>query len=221
MYAAFADLPLMGVVGNHEGCDTYAAASEIINSQNMGELFRKYFPYRYPDKNHFYYSFDYGPVHFAIIDTWSNQGVPVEQQTINNQQASWLKQDLKASKKPWKIVMLHTPIWQCVEGIPAMQAQLTPLLKAGGVHLVLQGHYHYYSHAQTEGPYEGMTYLTLGGGGARLNPEATCVHEDNKKWPPFAVSAFHFARFDISGDTMTVTVIGIDGTVIETFQITN
>ena len=115
--------------------------------------------------------------------------------------------------------MLHTPIWQCIQGIPAMQAQLTPILKEGGVRLVLQGHYHYYSHAQTDGPYAGMTYLTLGGGGAPLDPAGPCDPEVNKVWPPFVASEFHFARFDISGNTMTVTVIGIDGTVIETFQI--
>jgi hypothetical protein len=221
MHTAFASFPFMGVVGNHEGFDAYAAPSEISNDQNIGELFRKYYPYRYPDKNHFYYSFDYGPVHFSIIDTWSYQGVPVDEQTIDNQQESWLKRDLKASKKPWKIVMLHTPIWQCSEGIPTMQAQLTPILKQGGVHLVLQGHHHYYSHAETEGEYAGMTYLTLGGGGAKLEPEKQCVSETNKKWPPFAAFEFHFARFDISGDTITVTVIGTDGSVIETFQVTN
>jgi hypothetical protein len=217
----FSSLPFMGVLGNHEGFDAYTVQSVVTNYQNIGELFRKYYPYRYPDKNHFYYSFDYGPVHFAVIDTWSYQGASSEQQTIDDVQANWLKRDLAASRKPWKIAMLHTPIWQCTRGVPAMQAQLTPLLKDGGVHLVLQGHQHYYSHAETEGPYEGMTYLTLGGGGARLNPEATCVREDNKKWPPFAASVFHFARFDISGNTLTATVIGTDGTIIETFQITN
>jgi hypothetical protein len=221
MSTTFSSLPFMGVLGNHEGFDAYTVQSVVTNYQNIGELFRKYYPYRYPDKNHFYYSFDYGPVHFAIIDTWSYQGASSEQQTIDDAQANWLTRDLRASRKPWKIAMLHTPIWQCTRGVPAMQAQLTPLLKDGGVHLVLQGHQHYYSHAETEGPYEGMTFLTLGGGGARLNPEATCVREDNKKWPPFAVSAFHFARFDISGNAMTVTVIDVDGTVVESFQITN
>jgi hypothetical protein len=118
--------------------------------------------------------------------------------------------------------MLHTPIWDCLEGDEAMQAQLTPILKQGGVPLVLQGHHHHYSHAETEGEYAGITYLTLGGGGARLVPEAPCVPETNKKWPPFAVfEEFHFARFDISGNTMTVTVIDKDGKEIERFQITN
>ena len=221
MYETFANLPFMGVLGNHEGYNAYTAKATVFNHQNVGELFRKYYPYHYPDKNHFYHSFDYGPVHFAIIDTWSYKNSSSDRQTIDKAQEKWLKQDLKNSGKPWKIAMLHTPIWECRQGDANMQAQLTPLLKDGGVHLVLQGHHHYYSHAETEGPYAGMTFLTLGGGGAKLDPEEPCVPEPNKKWPPFSVSEFHFARFEISGNTMTVTVIDKDNKEIEKFDITN
>jgi acid phosphatase type 7 len=221
MHSTFASLPFMGVLGNHEGYDAYAAQRTVMNYENIGELFRKYYPYRYPNNNRFYHSFDYGPVHFVIIDTWSYQGASNDNQTIDDVQANWLKRDLRASKKPWKIAMLHTPVWQCLRGNPAMQAQLTPILKDGGVHLVLQGHQHYYSRAETEGPYAGMTWLVLGGGGATINPEQACVPETNKTWPPVAAFKFHFARFDVSGNTMTVTVIDKDGTILDTFQITN
>jgi hypothetical protein len=221
MHSVFANLPLMGVLGNHEGYDAYVAKKTVLNYENMGELFRKYYPYQYPNNNRFYYSFDYGPVHFVVIDTWSYLGASSEQQSIDNVQANWLKRDLEASRKPWKIAMLHTPIWQCLQGLPAMQAQLTPILKDGGVQLVLQGHQHYYSHAETEAPYAGMTWLVLGGGGAPIIAEKECVQEANKIWSPFAAFKFHFARFDVSGSTMAVTVIDNDGAIIETFQITN
>ena len=224
MRDTFASLPLMGVLGNHEGYDAYAEPKVVMNYENIGSIFRKYYPYKYPRNNRFYHSFDYGPVHFVIIDTWSYQGATNTQQTIDNAQVNWLKQDLKASRKPWKIAMLHTPIWECLQGVPAMQDQLTPILKAGGVHLVLQGHHHYYSRAQTDGPYTGMTYITLGGGGAALDNQMACVQETNKVWPTFPVwQAFHFARFDISGNTLTGTVIdpSAPSTPIDTFQITN
>jgi hypothetical protein len=221
IYAAFANFPFMGVLGNHEGFDSYVAKAEVSNYQNTGELFRKYYPYIYPNNNRFYYSFDYGPIHFVIIDTWSYEGASDTQQAIDNAQANWLKQNLKASKKPWKIAMLHTPIWQCTQGIEALQTQLTPILKAGGVHLVFQGHHHYYSRAETEGPYTGMTFLTLGGGGAHIDAPEACVPETNKVWPPVAAFTFHFARFDISGNVLTGTVIDSSGNVIDTFQVTN
>ncbi len=220
MHTTFAHLPLMGVLGNHEGYDAYTANETIMNHQNIGELFRKYYPYQYPNKDRFYYSFDYGPVHFVVIDTWSYQSESNDQQTIGKDHEKWLKQDLKASKKPWKIAMLHTPIWDCRVGKDPMKAQLTPILKQGGVHLILQGHVHYYSHVETEGEYAGMTFLTLGGGGARLESEEECVPQPNKKLL-FVAIKFHFARFDISGNTMTVTVIDNDGEEVERFQITN
>ena len=219
--ATFSDLPLMGALGDHEGFDPYAEKATVMNYENMGELFRKYYPYPYPNGKRFYYSFDYGPVHFVIIDTSSYQGASGERQTIDRSQLAWLKQNLLGSKKPWKIAMLHAPLWACTQGNAAQQAQLTPVLKNGGVRLVLQGHSHYYSRAETEGPYAGMAFLTLGGGGARLDPEAPCVREPNKKWPPFTVfNKFHFARFDISGNTMTVRVIDQDGKELEKFDLT-
>ena len=224
MHNTFANLPFMGVLGNHEGYDANANGDQKneLNYENIGELFRKYYPYQYPKQNRFYHSFDYGPVHFVIIDTWSYQGASNTQQTIDTAQVNWLKQDLKASRKPWKIAMLHTPIWECLQGVAAMQDQLTPILKEGGVHLVLQGHHHYYSRAETEGPYAGMTYVTLGGGGAALGDEEVCVQETNKVWPTVAIwKTFHFARFDIAGDTLTGTVIDPSGNTIDTFQVTN
>jgi hypothetical protein len=71
------------------------------------------------------------------------------------------------------------------------------------------------------GEYSGMTYLTLGGGGAGLEHPEPRVPETDKKWPPFAAFKFYFARFDITGNSMTVHVIANDGTEIENFQITN
>lgn len=204
----------MGVLGNHEGYDAYARRETVFNFQNLGELFRKYYPYKYANNKRFYHSFDYGPVHFVVIDTWS-----YKDQIIDTQQANWLQHDLKTSKKPWKVAMIHTPIWDCLAGNTAIQNQLTPILKAGGVQLVLQGHQHYYSHVT----YNDMTYLVLGGGGATLLDPATttCVEEANKTIVKTAF-VYHFARFDVLGDTMTVSVINSDGGAVEPpFTITN
>ena len=43
------------------------------------------------------YSFDYGPVHFVVLNTESK----VKDQT------EWLRKDLASTDKPWKIVALH------------------------------------------------------------------------------------------------------------------
>jgi hypothetical protein len=215
MYHTFASLPLMGVLGNHEGYDAYIAKADVPNYQNMGDLFRKYYPYDYPKEDRFYYSFNYGPVHFAAIDSWSYPDAETTQ-SIGPAQVSWLKQNLRASKKPWKVIMLHTPVWDCSFPPTDLQTQLTPIIESAGVHLVLQGHMHHYSHVKmpTSTPGKNITFLTLGGGGAPLIP-ATCTQ-------PYVVTAEstnHFARFDVNGDTMTVTVIRPDGSIVETFTV--
>jgi hypothetical protein len=218
--STFAQLPLMGALGNHEGFDAYTAVAETSNYQNTGELFRKYYPYMYPNSRRFYYSFDYGPVHFAVVDTWSYQGASDNQQTIDAVQLNWLKQNLRASRKPWKVLMLHTPIYDCAFPTPLqMQQQLLPIIESTGVQLVLQGHMHYYSHLDvptSSPPTRNVTYLTLGGGGAHL-VDTNCTPS------PYLVMAEkinHFARFDVNGNTMAVTVIRPDNSTVETFTIT-
>jgi 3',5'-cyclic AMP phosphodiesterase CpdA len=46
-----------------------------------------------------WYSFDWGPVHVAVLDT----------QVMLETQAEWLREDLDATDLPWKIVSLHKP----------------------------------------------------------------------------------------------------------------
>ncbi len=84
-------LPILGCVGNHE---LYSTTSE---QEKGGKLFRKYWPNPLlPDPEHFYYSFDYGPVHIAVLDT------ATAEYKEGSAQWNWLQQDLANSKKPWK-----------------------------------------------------------------------------------------------------------------------
>ncbi|MBF0550487.1 MAG: metallophosphoesterase family protein [Deltaproteobacteria bacterium] len=190
----FTMLQMMGPLGNHEG---YPGSSFHLDLVNIGLLFYKYFPYSFyvqPIQHdrpvHFYYSFGYGPAHFAMLDTWSySKGMP------DSTQLSWLQQDLTSSK-PWKIVTLHTPIIDCCSSQPDLAAAVTPLLKAGGVQMVIQGHRHYYSRVTQNG----IVYLTLGGGGAKLTPA-------NKILPDaIGIEAFHYAKISLKDNTAAVSV---------------
>ncbi|MBF0552377.1 MAG: metallophosphoesterase family protein, partial [Deltaproteobacteria bacterium] len=205
-------LPWLTVLGNHEG---YMGPDLFVDAAHFGDVFRKYFPYdRYLDPRHFYYSTDYGPAHFAIVDTWTydpaiwNSSNP----KIDAAQLDWLKQDLQASSKPWKIVSLHYPIWDCQTDNEEIQIQLCPIIEKSGIKLVIQGHNHYYCRSEVNG----VTYLTLGGGGAELdNPTPVRPLSYVKTYK----EAHHFARCDIKGNTMAVTVIDDTGAVIDSFTI--
>ncbi|HEY3277460.1 MAG TPA: metallophosphoesterase family protein [Syntrophorhabdaceae bacterium] len=216
---SLAGLPLIGALGSREGHSRPAGDSRLLR-QNMGQYFRKYFPYpMYKLANRYFYSFDYGPVHVAVLDTWTypgntGDGIP------DARQREWLKDDLKVSKKPWKVVLIHTPLRDCSFESRELQDVLLPIIEspATDVRLVLQGRQSYYSHVQkTNGAY-GITYLTLGGGSVPSSGAVSC----SAPFAPFLVKAEagrHFVRFDVSGTTMTVRVMKSDGSVIETFSL--
>ena len=55
-----ANMPIMGAIGNHETTGTGVT------------IFRKYWPYPYYNASRYYYSFDYGPVHFTVVDQYTS-----------------------------------------------------------------------------------------------------------------------------------------------------
>ncbi|MFH1683686.1 MAG: metallophosphoesterase family protein [Candidatus Margulisiibacteriota bacterium] len=205
-----AQLPVMAALGNHEG---YARNFE--HEDEPGLLARKYWPYTYYEKSgESYYSFDYGPAHFTVIDQYSNnQSYTIE----GSAQYSWIEADLAATAKPWKFVVFHEPAWTAStqEGYhgnnTTIQQELCPVFVRNGVKVVIQGHQHFYSRVS---PPDGIQYLTLGGGGAALNPPDTSA-----PYLTASAQAFHFARFDINGDVLTVSVLDQNGALLDQFSL--
>ena len=184
-------MPVMGSRGNHE---------------DSGVLLRKYWPYDYQDGSGCYYSFDYGPVHVSVVDQYVSY-------TPGSKQYDWLESDLATTQKLWKFVVLHEPAWSAAGGHDNnvdTQQYLCPLFEQYGVEVVQAGHNHYYARCVVNG----VQYITTGGGGAPLygpDPGAQNVVMTGKR--------LHFIRYEISGRRMTVTVIGNDGSVIESFEV--
>lgn len=98
-------IPIAPVMGNHE---TYNRAWE------------RQLPYTYlhdfmpPDNGstrfpRYYYSFDYGPVHFIVLNTQWEELDPTRP-GILDEQRDWLLRDAAASHQPWKIVLMHKDI---------------------------------------------------------------------------------------------------------------
>jgi len=189
MHAFQAEVPIVGARGNHEG---------------SGTVFSKYFPEPYSAG--FYWSFDYGPVHVAVVDQYTNYAA-------NSTQYNWLAADLAASNKLWKFVVLHEPGWSSDGGHgnnSTVQTVLQPLFKQYGVQLVIGGHNHYYARAVVEN----VQHLTLGGGGAPLYTPAS--------GQPYIVKtdkSLHHAEIDINGGNLVFTARRSDGTVIESFTL--
>jgi len=182
-------LPYVAAIGNHEG---------------QGQLFKKYFPYPMFVSSRYYYSFDYGPAHFTVIDQFTSYDE-------GSLQYVWLVNDLATSDKHWKFILLHEPGWTAGGGHSnngKVQQLVQPLCETFGVQFVLAGHNHYYAHAVVNG----VNHITTGGGGAPLytpNPSHDSIVIVSK--------TNHYCRIDIDGDTLTFTATDKDGKLIESF----
>ena len=90
-----------------------------------------------------YYSFDWGDIHFATIDT------NLLLSDSSTRMLEWLENDLRNSRKFWKIVFLHHapyPTGHHLGDVLCAQtrALVNPIVERYGVHLVLGGHEHGY-----------------------------------------------------------------------------
>ncbi|MGD0883744.1 MAG: metallophosphoesterase family protein [Thermodesulfovibrionales bacterium] len=215
-----ANSPINGVKGNHENTNGYST------------YYPKYYPFPYQSLtaksgstgvdlpySNYWWSFDYGPVHFTIIDQYSNDPVTgkLSYSVPSSAQTQWIINDLTAASAnpntPWKIVMYHEPAWTGGDHTDNVTTQqyLDPLIRQYGVDLVLAGHSHNYvrtgvwNSAQQNGDSIVMNvpYITSGGGGAPLGG----VNLTNKSsWTHVIVADndFNYSTFNVNGKTLTM-----------------
>jgi hypothetical protein len=186
-----ATVPYQSCIGNHEG---------------SGVLFVKYFPYPFVAAR--YWSFDYGPAHFAIVDQYTSYGP-------GSAQLNWLQNDLASTNKPWKFICLHEPGWSAGgghENNTSVQNYIQPLCIQYGVQILFAGHNHYYARAVVNN----IQHITTGGGGAPL-------YQPNLNYPYIVAgaSAYHFCKIEINNETLHFTAIKSSGEIIDTFSIVN
>jgi hypothetical protein len=183
-------VPIMGCRGNHEG---------------GGPIYGKYYPYPYVAG--FYWSFDYGPVHVAILDQYTAY-------TPGSAQYAWLTNDLATTVKPWKFLVFHEPGWSAGGNgnNSTVQTHLQPVCKTYNVPIVFAGHDHLYAQCAVNG----VQHLTVGGGGAPL-------HSVGTGYPNVVVaeSTYHHAEITLNGRVLSGQVLRTNGSVLDTFTITN
>jgi hypothetical protein len=186
--AMLANLPYQSAMGNHEG---------------TGRLFEDYFPYPFVAGR--YWSFDYGPAHFAIVDQYTpyNSG---------SAQHTWLDNDLAATDRPWKFVCLHEPGWSAGGHSNSVYVQnyIQPLLETHDVSILFAGHNHYYARAIKNG----VQHVTTGGGGAPL-------YTPDPEYPNVVAAerAHHFCEVEIDGPSLSFRAVTPAGAVIDSFVV--
>lgn len=100
----------------------------------------------------YYYSYDYGPVHFIVLNTQMlelNEFAP----NLLQEQLNWLKQDVHNQQKPWQIVLMHKDVLAYDEyqqgtkqagGISDVGHAFMKTFEELRIDLVLTGHMHTY-----------------------------------------------------------------------------
>lgn len=138
---SFANYPVWPVYGNHD--DRRRAYFPIFSLPTKGEAGGV------ASGTEHYYAFDYGLVHFVVLDSQDSSLAP------DADMALWLEKDLKANSLPWTVVLFHHPPytkgshdsdhWQDSWGrLVQMRENFLPILENHGVDLVLSGHSHVY-----------------------------------------------------------------------------
>ena len=153
--------------------------------------------------NEIWYSFDYGPCHFIVLDNY-------EPWTVQSLQYKWLEEDLSSTEKPFKVVCFHEPLYCSGGHNPRadIRSVWEPLFNQYHVDLVVQSHCHYY---QRTHPINGTIYVVTGGAGAPLYTptDAWFVNLSNK--------SYHYCMLKVSLDAKEIGYIVKDteGNVID------
>jgi hypothetical protein len=146
--------------------------------------------------NEKWYSYDWGRIHFAALDTEADYATQVR----------WLDEDLAATAAPWKIVYFHKPPYSSGShgSDSALRGALAPVLAKHGVQLVLAGHDHNYERMI---PQNGIQHVVTGGGGKGTRPVGT------SSFTALSVDVIHFLYLEVGADELVVHAI--DGTGVE------
>jgi len=102
-----------------------------------------------PSGTEYYYSFDYGNIHFVCLDSEESPRV------AGGSMLTWLEEDLAANTKDWLIAFWHSPPYtkgshdsdslaDSAGHLVDMRENIVPVLESYGVDLVLCGHSHDY-----------------------------------------------------------------------------
>jgi acid phosphatase type 7 len=193
MAAVIDRTPFFSVIGNHEQDGT--------NYLNYFDL----------PGNELWYSLDAGPVHVLALD--------FRYPKTDHPQFRFAEADLKKSHAAWKIVILHTPIYN-IGGHASNwgHENYLPLFHKTHVDLVLAGHSHMYERFRPLAPRSArakwaITHITTGGGGANLH--------NALPHPSLFVHATtnHFVVFEANAGTLKGTAVSVDGSLIDAFQL--
>ncbi len=211
--AGFADqVPYLVAAGNHERYGDPSAS-----------LFEEYFSQ--PGDEHCF-GWRYGGLFVLFIDseleldgTW-NQRACIERE-LGSEAARTAAIRAAAFHKPPRIEWWFGGYLAFPDSMeaPWVREELEPLLESLDVDVVFNGHNHLYAHTpETPG---GITWVTTGGGGGRIDNRGLLDIWRVGRWPEIetTIHEFHFLVATLDGDELLIEAIDLDGLVMHSFVV--
>lgn len=163
-----------------------------------------------------HYSFRYGPIFVVVLDSQVlPNGLPehVDQETFL---AAQLQTDA-ARDASFRIVSFHQgPFTNSsgngTDGNVGAREVWVPLMEAGGVDLVITGHYHGYQRGTAP---SGITYVTVGGGGSTLLEDTYAFWDFLDE----VALTWQYSVMEVDGDTLTFSTHDLDDVLIDSFSL--
>lgn len=189
-FAPFSEMlgivPFFPSSGNHEYKTASAAPFRQVFSlpENGG-----------PEGVERWYSFDWGDVHFVVLDT----------ERLGKAQKDWLEADLSSNQLPWTIAVFHKPPFSSGNHGSAedVRAVISPILERHHVQLALSGHDHNYERTE---PQNGVTYVVTGGGGGHGTKRV-----GSSSFTAFSEQVTHFVYVEVDGSELRLHAIDASG----------
>lgn len=211
-------LPAMPLTGNHE---MYTPQWKVNTAP---ALFLAHFqlPRNGPDGlQEQVYSFDYGNVHFAMLDSQERE----EGQFVPNmlaKQREWLEKDLARSDKLWKVIFIHRPPYhiKSAKSNDNIRQAFGPVMDKYNVDLVFAGHEHVYARTYplyadkiTDGKVSGTVYITTGRSGEKVYEKAAANIWDEVFYNP--VDQANYLSVEVRGEVLSVKAWKQNGELID------
>lgn len=204
MLASCAFAPVMG---NHEDYDCDWQMS-------LPKRYRERFPViESGDRvlDGYVYSFDYGAVHYVMLDTQAEE-LSEYHADWSERQARWLIQDLASSQAEWKVIVCHKPFWEMDGTLTEHGKKWLPICQAYGVRLILSGHHHIYARRQVGNIVVIMAGVS--GDGTGYEVETENGYDIAKR-----CDRANYLTLDVSRVGLTVRAIQADGALIDEIAI--
>ncbi len=219
------DIPLAPMPGNHEAYSLEWKVAQPVAYTHLFNVPQNGDPQKYPNQ---FYSFDYGDVHFTVLDTNFIE-LKEWQPDLWADQMKWLEQDLSKSKAKWKIVLQHRDIFMYSfgpeSGRPAGTTHFLdfsydemPIFEKYKVDAVLTAHLHTYRRRMPllnrEPNPEGITYILTGVAGDVRYAKLWGDFEWDAGTAPKPETA-NYMTLDVTKDALTFKAFLPDGKMFD------